>query len=120
VTAVGVDETAFLAATSRHHTEFVTGMQGPLLHAAADTPQMLGKPLLESSSISSTFASKVLAHLDASQFYIVDRIGVRVVYDPLVLGATRRPIGQGAYYAFWRTGADAAATAAIRYLTLTT
>src|SRR5215204_1900625 len=26
VTAVGVDETAFLAATSRHHTEFITGI----------------------------------------------------------------------------------------------
>lgn len=26
VTALGVDETAFLAATSRHHTEFVTGI----------------------------------------------------------------------------------------------
>ena len=26
VTAIGVDETAFLAATSRHHTEFVTGI----------------------------------------------------------------------------------------------
>ena len=62
----------------------------------------------------------MLAYLDASQYYIVDRIGVQVVYDPLVLGATRRPTGQGAYYAFWRTGADVAAAAAIRYLTLTT
>jgi len=59
-----------------------------------------------------------LAYGDLSQYYIVDRVGVQVIYDPLVLGATRRPTGQAGYYAFWRTGGDAAVAAALRVLTL--
>jgi hypothetical protein len=43
-----------------------------------------------------------------------------VLYDPVVLGANRRPTGQGAWYAFWRTGADASTATAIRvFATLT-
>jgi predicted phage gp36 major capsid-like protein len=43
-----------------------------------------------------------------------------VVYDNIVLGANRRPTGQGAWYAFWRVGADLSAATAFRILTLTT
>jgi hypothetical protein len=53
-----------------------------------------------------TTGNKVLAYADMRQYYIVDRVGMSVVYDPIVLGANRRPTGQGAWYAFWRTGAD--------------
>ena len=60
----------------------------------------------------------MLVYLEASQYYIVDRIGAQVVYDPLVLGSNRRPTGQAGHYAFWRTGADAAVAAAIRVLAL--
>ena len=56
----------------------------------------------------------MLVYLEASQYYIVDRIGAQVVYDPLVLGSNRRPTGQADYYAFRRTGADAVAAATTR------
>jgi HK97 family phage major capsid protein len=83
---------------------------------------MLGKPLLESTSVVGAFANgnKVLAFGDMRQYYIVDRVGMSVVYDPVVLGANRRPTGQGAWYAFWRVGADVSTAGAFRVLTLTT
>jgi HK97 family phage major capsid protein len=85
-------------------------------------PLMLGKPFLESTSIVGTYTTgnKVLAFLDFNQYYIVDRVGMSVVYDPVVLGSNRRPTGQGAWYAFWRTGAAASTATAIRvFATLT-
>ncbi len=99
-----------------------TGSTTSMVDDSGDTPTMLGKQLLESTSISSTFANgnKVLAWLDGRQFYIVDRIGMSVAYDPLVLGATRRPTGQGAFYAFWRVGSDVSTATAVRVLQLTT
>jgi HK97 family phage major capsid protein len=83
---------------------------------------MLGVPFLESTSITGTYANgaKVLALGDMRQYYIVDRVGMSVVYDPVVLGANRRPTGQGAWYAFWRVGADVSTAGAFRVLTLTT
>jgi HK97 family phage major capsid protein len=89
---------------------------------ATDPPTMLGKRFLESTSILGVFTtgSKVLAYLDGNQYYIVDRVGMSVVYDPVVLGSNRIPTGQGAWYAFWRVGADAAVATAIRvFATLT-
>jgi HK97 family phage major capsid protein len=88
----------------------------------AGGPTMLGKPFLESTSVLGTFTTgnKVLAFLDAKQFYIVDRIGMSIVYDPIVLGANRRATGQGAWYAFWRVGSDVSTTTAVRvFATLT-
>jgi HK97 family phage major capsid protein len=84
--------------------------------------RMLGIPYLESTSVVGTYANsnKVLAIGDMRQYYIVDRIGMSVVYDPLVLGTNRRPTGQGAWYAFWRVGADLSTAGAFRVLTLTT
>lgn len=87
-----------------------------------DPPTMLRKPFYESTSVLGVFTTgtKVLAYADWSQYYIVDRVGMSVVYDPVVLGANRRPTGQGAWYAFWRVGADAAVATAIRvFQTLT-
>ncbi|HEX2551644.1 MAG TPA: phage major capsid protein [Nocardioidaceae bacterium] len=84
--------------------------------------RMLGIPYLESTSVVGAYANgnKVLAIGDMRQYYIVDRIGMSVVYDPLVLGSNRRPTGQGAWYAFWRVGADLSTAGAFRVLTLTT
>jgi HK97 family phage major capsid protein len=99
-----------------------TGATTSIVQEGPDGPRLLGKPFLESTSIVGAFANgnKVLAYLDARQFYIVDRVGMSVVYDPVVLGANRRPTGQGAWYAFWRTGSDMSTTSASRALSLTT
>jgi HK97 family phage major capsid protein len=99
-----------------------SGSTDSIVNDSGSTPTLLGKPLLESTSIVSTFTntSKVLAWLDARQYYIVDRVGMSVVYDNLVLGTNRIPTGQNAWYAFWRVGADVSAATAVRVLTLTT
>jgi HK97 family phage major capsid protein len=99
-----------------------SGSTSSMVDDTGSVPTMLGKPLLESSSIVTTLTngSKVLAYLDAKTFFIVDRIGMSMIYDPLVLGANRRPQGSGAYYAFWRTGSNASVAAAIRVLSITT
>ena len=83
---------------------------------------MLGIPFFESTSIVGAYANgnKVLVLGDWSQYYIVDRVGMSLYYDPLVLGANRRPTGSGAWYAFWRVGADVTTATAFRVLTLTT
>ena len=99
-----------------------TGSTTSIVNDDTDPPRLLGKPFYESTSILGTFTTgnKVLAYLDGNQYYIVDRVGMSVVYDPVVLGANRRPTGQGAWYAFWRVGADAAVPTAIRvFATLT-
>jgi HK97 family phage major capsid protein len=99
-----------------------TGSTTSIINDNGPTPTLLGKPILESTSVVGTFTTgnKVLAYLDARQYYIVDRVGMSVVYDPIVLGANRRPTGQGAWYAFWRVGADVSAATAVRvFATLT-
>lgn len=99
-----------------------TGATTSIVNDSGPVPTMLGKPFLESTSILGTFTTgnKVLAYLDATQYYIVDRVGMSVVYDPIVLGANRRPTGQGAWYAFWRVGGDVSTATAVRvFATLT-
>jgi HK97 family phage major capsid protein len=99
-----------------------TGSTESIVNDNGDEPRMLGKPFLESTSIVGVYATtnKVLAYLDAKQYFIVDRVGMSVVYDPVVLGANRRPTGQGAWYAFWRVGADVSTATAVRVLGLLT
>lgn len=99
-----------------------TGSTTSIVNDSGPVPTLLGKPLLESTSVVGAFANgnKVLAFGDMRQYYIVDRVGMSVVYDPVVLGANRRPTGQGAWYAFWRVGADVSTASAFRVLTLTT
>lgn len=99
-----------------------SGSNTSIVQEGPNGPTMLGIPFLESTSITGVYANaaKVLALGDMRQYYIVDRVGMSVVYDPIVLGANRRPTGQGAWYAFWRTGADVSTAGAFRVLTLTT
>jgi HK97 family phage major capsid protein len=93
-----------------------TGSVNPILQDGPNGPTMLGKPVLESTSILGTYTTgnKVLVYLDGRQYYIVDRVGMSIVYDPVVLGSNRRPTGQGAWYAFWRVGADVSTSNAVR------
>jgi len=55
---------------------------------------------------------------DLSRYYIIDRIGMSVAYEPLVKGANRRPTGEVGWFAFWRVGADLVDTNAGRVLRL--
>jgi HK97 family phage major capsid protein len=104
------------------NTAAFSGATTSIVQDTPEGPMMLGKPILESTSILGTFTTgnKVMAYLDARQYYIVDRVGMSVVYDPIVLGSNRRPTGQGAWYAFWRVGADVSTSTAVRvFATLT-
>jgi HK97 family phage major capsid protein len=75
--------------------------------------QLLGRPTYSSSAmtagpLSSATASSddILILGDFSNYLIVDRVGMEVVYNPLVLGANRRPSGEVGWAAFWRVGGD--------------
>jgi HK97 family phage major capsid protein len=82
---------------------------------------LLGAPIYESSTMVGTITtgSKELVFGDFSQFYVVDRVGVSLMYEPMVKGATFRPTGQAGWFMFWRVGSDVATPAAFRVLVST-
>lgn len=85
-------------------------------------PLLLGKPVYEASSMDNTIVSgsndDVLLFGDFSKYYIVDRIGMEVLFNDLVLGSNRRPTGEVAWVCFWRTGGDCVDTNGFRLLRL--
>jgi HK97 family phage major capsid protein len=82
--------------------------------------QLLGRPVYESSEMVSavTTGSNLILAGDFSEYLIYDRVGMSLVYDPVVLGANRIPSGQGGFFAFWRVGATAVNPNAFRVLKL--
>lgn len=76
---------------------------------ALGTPnQLLGAPAYEASAMTSTYTtgSDVLLAGDfKAGYYIYDRVGMEIRYNPLVVGANQRPTGQSGWFAFWRVGA---------------
>ena len=83
--------------------------------------QLLGKGIYESSSMSSvlTTTNKIMVFGDFSQYYIVDRVGTSIIYEPMVTGtgaSANLPTGQAGWFMFWRVGADAAVPGAFRTL----
>lgn len=85
-------------------------------------PLLLGKPLYEASGVDSTIVSgsndDVLIVGDFSNYVLVDRVGLTLLYDPLVLGSNRRPQGSAGWFAFFRHGADSVNDDAFRMLRL--
>ena len=72
---------------------------------------LLGAPIYESTTMASALTSgNLLAVMgDFGQFFIVDRVGVSLIYEPLVKDATTgRPMGQAGWFMFWRTGSTVA------------
>jgi len=86
--------------------------------------QLLGRPTYISSSMQAAPLSTATASSDdilvlgdfSQGFLIVDRVGMEVVYNPLVLGANRRPTGEVGWAAFWRVGSDVPNADAFRLL----
>ena len=83
--------------------------------------QLLGQPTYEASAMSAaiTTGANVLLTGNFSEFYIIDRIGMAVMYDPIVKGTNGRPTGQGGWFSFWRVGSDVVDPSAFRLLQLT-
>jgi HK97 family phage major capsid protein len=86
----------------------------------ATPEQLLGRPVAESSAMDGTIGTgddDVLLIGDFRQGYvIVDRVGVEIMYDNMVLGSNRRPTGQAGFFAFKRTGAEVVDANAFRLL----
>lgn len=87
-------------------------------------PQLIGYPVYQSSDMDSTIVSgstdDVLILGDFRNYFIYDRLGVQVAFEPMVKGAGFRPTGHVGWWAHWRTGAGASAeqAAAFRMLRL--
>jgi HK97 family phage major capsid protein len=88
-------------------------------------PQLLDKPLRESPSLTQTpgtgtalvAASAIFG--DWSKYYIVDRIGSTMLFDPMLKGAgtANMPTGNQGWFYYWRVGADRATDNAFRWAT---
>lgn len=82
--------------------------------------RLLGGGVFESTTVAAYAAgsaSKPAVYGDFNQYYVVDRIGMSVMYEPMIKDtSTGRPTGQGGWFAFWRVGADAAVPGAFRVL----
>lgn len=90
----------------------------------SDTPeQLLGKNIYEASDMKNTTTAVtgsggvVMAFADWEQFIICDRVGVSMLYEPMVKGtAGSIPTGQAGWYMFWRTTSGVATSAAFKFL----
>lgn len=85
---------------------------------------LIGYPVYESSAMQSTISAATASNDDLivlgdfSQYFIIDRIGMSVAYNPLVIGTNRRPTGEVGWAAFWRVGARTVNADAFRMLRL--
>lgn len=107
--------------------QFATGT-GPQFAFWADfgggtPPGLIGYPFIKNAemhnaTLGTATASNddILILGDFSQYLIVDRIGMEVVYNPLVIGTNRRPTGEVGWAAIWRVGADTTNADAFRML----
>lgn len=80
--------------------------------------QLLGAPILEASAMNGAVAAgnDVLLLGDFRQYYIIDRVGMTMVYEPLVKGSNGRPTGEAGWFAYWRVGAGVVNPDAFRLL----
>ena len=80
---------------------------------------LLGAPIYESTTMASTLTSTNLLAVmgDFGQFFIVDRVGVSLIYEPLVKGSgSQLPSGQAGWFMFWRTGSQVAVANGFRVM----
>lgn len=83
--------------------------------------QLLGQPQYECSTMTSVVSTgaNILLAGNFAEYYIVDRVGMSVIYDPMVKSTGNgRPTGEGGWYAFWRVGADVVDSSAFKLLQL--
>ncbi len=92
--------------------------------AASSPGQLLGQPIYENSDMDGVLTALADNYMLGfgdwkSAYVIVDRVGVEVYYDNLVMGANQRPTGQAGFFAFWRTGGEVVVPEAISLLNVT-
>jgi HK97 family phage major capsid protein len=91
---------------------------------SAGPANLLGDPIFECSDLDGTINALadnyIMVAGDVRQAYtVVDRLGLTLVVDNMVLGANRRPTGQAGFFAYWRSGAEVTVAAAARVLNCT-
>jgi HK97 family phage major capsid protein len=86
-------------------------------------PQLIGYDVYESSAMTSTLSSATASSDDAvilgdfrAGYYIVDRVGMSLLFNQFVLGSNRRPTGESQWVAVWRVGGDTVVDEAFRLL----
>jgi HK97 family phage major capsid protein len=91
------------------------GLLGQSIYEASDLPSGT-----TGTSAASGTGSATLLFGDFSQFVVADRVGVSMLYEPMIKGSgnAQLPSGQAGWYMFWRTGSQVSTTAAFRYLTI--
>jgi HK97 family phage major capsid protein len=80
---------------------------------------LLGAPIYESTTMSGVKSVGSLEAVfgDFGQFFIIDRVGVSLIYEPLVKGTGGiLPAGQAGWFMFWRTGSQVAVPNAFRVM----
>jgi HK97 family phage major capsid protein len=80
---------------------------------------LLGAPIYESTTMSGTKSVGSLEAIfgDFQQYIICDRVGVSMIYEPLIKDTTTgRPTGQAAWAMFWRFGAQVSTANAFRVM----
>lgn len=80
---------------------------------------LLGAPIYESTTMSGAVSIGTLEAIfgDFGQYIIVDRVGVSMIYEPLVKGAGGIiPGGQAGWFMFWRVGAQLSTVNAFRVM----
>ncbi|MFE7797064.1 phage major capsid protein [Nocardia sp. NPDC057440] len=83
---------------------------GPNLIQHIDGPnpdRLLGFPIHENFNMTGvlTTGSKIVQFGDLSNYYIVDRVGMSIEVNSMVLGSNRRPTGQRGIAAYWMNNA---------------
>ncbi len=86
------------------------------LNVGSPASGLLGAPVYESTSIATatatgaTTAYAAAVYGDFSQFYIIDRIGTQMLYEPLVKATSviGAPTGQSGWFMYWRVGSAVA------------
>lgn len=89
----------------------------------AAPPDLIGYPVRYAEDMDSTIVSgsndyPIILGDFAKGYKIVDRVGMSVAYNPLVIGSNQRPTGQAGWFAFWRVGADVLTSNAFKTLKL--
>ncbi len=82
-------------------------------------PMVLDMPVYESTTMVNTVTtgSEIAVAGDFYQYAIVDRVGMTVMYEPMVKDATTaRPTGQAGWFGYWRVGAGVLVPNAFRVL----
>jgi HK97 family phage major capsid protein len=80
---------------------------------------LLGAPIYESTTMTASKATTSLMAIfgDFGQYIICDRVGVSMIYEPLVKsGGGILPTGQAGWFMFWRFGANLSTVNAFRVM----